>query len=221
MLRAVAAVTLSVLLAGCATQAQREAQNIRTLTLSAKAALDSCVASAALGHDDLAAHMPLNGNAEPSLQQLADDSRITPAETQSLITWHSAIEQCRHGLLADIQPTLPTIAVVLQTAYAHYDEVLVALMKHQISWGTADQQLVAVRRQGQEALMQASKEIVSQLQQADAAERAQRAAAAAALAQAAAAFSQAAQQQQLINQMNRPAITNCNRFGNMVNCTTY
>jgi hypothetical protein len=38
---------------------------------------------------------------------------------------------------------------------------------------------------------------------------------------AAAALLQWSQQQQVINAINRPVVTNCNRFGATVNCTSY
>lgn len=39
--------------------------------------------------------------------------------------------------------------------------------------------------------------------------------------QAYANLSHSIQQQQMINQMNRPKMTTCNRFGSQINCTTY
>jgi hypothetical protein len=39
--------------------------------------------------------------------------------------------------------------------------------------------------------------------------------------QAYADLSRSIQQQQMINQMNRPKMTTCNQFGSQINCTTF
>jgi hypothetical protein len=220
IIKTTASLVAAALLVACATRAERTASNIRAVAEVSNAETRACVANAAVGHDDLAVHMPLDGTGATLLQQ-ADESLITPGDARSLGVWHAALQKCREARLRAITPVAANVADANAAGFLKADQVYLALLQRKLTWGAANRELAAVRAEAQHNILAATSRLNAELQQADAAEREQRAAAVAAIGQAVAAASQAAQQQQLINSLNRPVTTNCNRLGSTVNCVSY
>jgi hypothetical protein len=111
-----------------------------------------------------------------------------------------------------------------QQNYMSLDAIYLKLAKGEVSFGEANSELAQARVQASARSREAANEWRSGLNEENREELASRAAAFQAMAtsfqQAGAAMQQQAQQQQLINAINRPLTTNCNRFGNSTSCTT-
>ena len=164
------ALASSLILVGCATHTQRDANELRAVIQTAAASGKSCLSDVAAKHPDLAAHMPLQG-AEPTFRQLADKRLITPEDARSLLSWHSDLEHCREIVAATLMPALPSMAETMKVNDARIDAAYFALLRRQISWGDANWRLQTARHQGREAIAADVRAVDQQSRQEDAAER--------------------------------------------------
>jgi hypothetical protein len=88
---------------------------------------------------------------------------------------------------------------------------VVRLIERKDTWGGSARQSEALLSDERDRIAAADRQWIADLNASHQAEMAQRQAAAAALMQWSA-------QQQMINAINRPVVTTCNRFGSSVNC---
>jgi hypothetical protein len=202
------------LLSGCATQAQREFQTMRTGQHEAVAEFGACGAAIYNAPESapIRAHIPLNLN-DVTLQQLSDPSYATPEETQVMFSTHPKIQLCRKSFLAKLTQAEPAVVPIRIASFNKSDDNRIAVAQRKITWGEYIHRMRDLSAETQAALLEADARVVAGLQQEHQAEVAQRQRAAEALA----AW---AQTQQMINAANRPVITNCNQFGNTVNCVS-
>jgi hypothetical protein len=207
-----------VLLAGCATAAQRQYQAMATGNRAAAQDLQDCVVALYDSPDfaPLRAHFALPP-ASPTLEQLSDSNRATDGEIRLLLEAHPRIQACRQQALDRVTQSTPSLAAILATLYAKSDDSLIQLISKRQSWGEHTKLTRDLAIEGRSELTAEAQRITSELQQSHEAELAQRQAAAQAAADA---FAQYAQTQQIISNMNRPVFTNCLRTGNMLNCAT-
>lgn len=206
----------AAILAGCATAAQRQAQQSGAAFREAAAENKACVAAhrARPEYGALLPHQPDLDTGQYTMAQLTDETRPTPMEAKSLASGYDEITICRTHFLNSLSSSRPDIVPILAATYTKGAETTVLLVQRKITWGEAS-------RRGQERLSDlrqklatADRQWIADLNASHQAEMAQRQAAADALMQLSA-------QQQMINAMNRPRQTNCYGFGNSVNCTSY
>jgi hypothetical protein len=190
---------------------------METAGSQAKSAYDACVAQAKTlpSYGVVGTKLHIWEQGEPSIDQRMDNSIPTPAEVQALLALHrEGIEPCRKIALDGATKIHPVLPGILAEAYANGDANYVKLAKREETWGeyvTAEDQ---INRSAKAKLAQAEQQVVGRLQASHTQELQRRQAAAAALAQW-------GYQQQVIAAMNRPVQTNCTRFYNTVNCTSY
>jgi hypothetical protein len=204
----------ALLVAGCATQAQRQYQAITTGNKAIGDQMKAC--SAAVYNDAAAApirsHIPLDIR-EATLSELSDASFASPAEIDAINALYPTLKSCQRQGLDALLNTTPGFVPILTKAYSEGDDQTILLIQRKLTWGDYTKgrrdRFLAL----QVALQAEGQRVVSGLQQEHNAEMAQR-------QRAAEALSAWAQTQQLINATNRPVITNCNAFGNMVNCVS-
>jgi hypothetical protein len=209
-------VILCLAMAGCATAAQRQGEQIKTGLGAAEAEMKACVA--AMNNDPsyagLQQHFPFNDIRQATLAQMTDDSLVSSSDVALMSSRRSIIIGCESKLEETLSRVLPPLVPIIVETRTEQDNNLLDLVKHKASWGAyvvRSQAIIA----SQAAKMQAVfHQVDAELAAANQQELAQRQA-------AAAAYSQYMQTQQIINNANRPVTTNCNRFGNSVNCTTY
>jgi hypothetical protein len=158
--------------------------------------------------------MPLDDIGRATLLQMADSTKATSREVELLSDRHSRLQVCRKGFLEGLAKVTPSLVVVLLEEYAKSDENLVDLAQRKITWGDYITRARALSAELQSKSIAALQKIQANLEASHQQELAQRQAAFDAIARY-------NQNQQLINAINRPVTTNCNRFGAMVNCTTY
>lgn len=202
------------LLCGCATQAQRKLQAMRENNKVAISRYQDCAATVYNASENAAlrARRPYRVS-ELTLIQLSDPSLITSEEQNVLTLAHQKTQQCRSIFLREISHSEPAIVPIFTASFNKSDDALLALLQRRVTWGDylrSERDRATIL---QADLQTEDRRVVSGLKQEHQAEILQRQRAAEALA----AW---AQTQQIINAANRPVITNCNRFGSMVNCVT-
>lgn len=208
------AVGLALLLCSCATQAQRQFQAIKASNQTNAAQLMACSTEVynSSDYDLLRAHIPLSIY-DATLEQLSDSNLASPAEIKALFTVHPRLQECRKAFLTATSQTEPGLVPIVTTLLTKNEDDLVTLTQRKISWGEYVHRIRDRMTETQTALQAEDRRVVAGLQQEHQAEVAHRQRAAEALA----AW---AQTQQAINAANRPVVTNCNTFGNSVNCVS-
>jgi hypothetical protein len=204
-----------LLLVGCATQAQRQFQAIKTSNQKYAEELKTCVANVhnSLEYAPLRDHLPLNAS-DVTLQQMSDNTFATPTEVQAIFATHPLLQACRKAVLSGLAQSEPSLVPILIASYKKGEDDLLALTQQKMTWGDYVRRARDRSTETQAALLAEDRSVVSGLQQEHQAEIAQR-------QRAAEALSAWAQTQQMINAANRPITTNCNAFGSMVNCVTH
>jgi len=201
-------------MSGCATQAQRQFQAIKANNQVAGAQYLSCVSAVYDAPDatPVQSKTPLKAD-DITLPQLADPSTATASETQAIFGLHPKLKECQRAVLAELGKSTPSFVPILVKEYGRFDDALLLLIQRKISWGDFNKRRRDNASVAQAAIQEAGRQLTSELREMHQNEMAQRQAAAEAIAQW-------AQTQQMINAMNRPVITNCNRMGSMVNCVS-
>jgi hypothetical protein len=212
--RHITLIACAFLLAGCATAAQRQYQAIVTGNKALGDEAKACTAAVYNAPEaaPLRPHVPLDAR-EATLAQLSDPAFATGPEIAAIELLHPRVKACQKAVLDGLANTTPGAVPILARAYSANDDDTILLIQRKLSWGDRVKRGRDRALATQEALQAEGQRIVSGLEHQHEAEIAQRQRAAEALAQW-------AQTQQLINAANRPVITNCNQFGNMLNCTS-
>lgn len=216
-MRPILLVCMMMTVVACSTAAQRKAAAIKHAIAPAAAAGNACVARAALEYKDLAARMPLDGG-DPSLSQQASVDLVSPSEARSLVAWRDEISKCRANFMKVLYQTIPTVADVNDRIHLKIENIFLALLQRRITWGEAVSQLASVRAELKHEMLEAARQVDTELAIEDAAERAQRAEAIAAVGNA---MASAAQAMQPVRTTIQPVTTNCTRFFNNISRTSY
>jgi hypothetical protein len=205
----------TLLLSACATQAQRQFQAIRTANQEIGAQVKACAAAVynSAEFSPLRAHIPLSIT-DATLEQLSDTSLASPEEIHAIFVSHPRLQECRKTALTALAQTEPSVVPILTASYNKNEDNLLALIQRKQNWGEYIHSVRNNTTETQAAVRAEERRIVGELRQENQAELEQRQRAAEALASW-------AQTQELINAANRPVITNCNAFSNMVNCVSH
>jgi hypothetical protein len=203
--RAWSVAAVAVLLAGCATAAQRQYQAMASNNRSAVQDLQACTIAVYDSPEfaPLRRHFPYKAS-DATLEQLSNNSLATDDEIKLILEVHPKLQSCRKQALDHISQSTPTLAPIMLVAMTKSEDSLIDLIQKKQSWGAHVRRVRDSVIAGTAELQAEGRRITSELQQSHEAELAQRQAAAQA---AAAAFAQYAQTQQIIANMNRPV--NC------------
>jgi len=163
--------------------------------------------------EPLRAHIPLDIR-NATLEQMTDTHLATDAEIKVLLDEHPKYQACRQALLNQIARVTPTIVPILTKRYTEDDDKLIALIQKKMTWGDFIREQKDSLPAFQAELTAEYRRIGAALNQQNQFELQQRQA-------AANAMMQYYQTQEMINEMNRPVITNCNQIGTMTNCVTH
>jgi hypothetical protein len=222
-MRALPIVVVLLTLGGCATQAQQEMSRLQGVAASAGPAVEACDQRL----EQSAPFQALQGKLGPRdgpvpLALKANQEKATPAEVQEIYALHQDyLTPCRKLRLEAASKVHPGLVAVLAEAYSKNDAELVRLTTRQISWGdylTAKDALSVETQARTAAILSA---VQKNLNDAHASELSRRQAAAAALSNWAYQQQVLMQNQQMINAMNQPRMTNCQYVGAYLNCTTF
>lgn len=169
-------------------------------------------------------------NTPPSLELRADKSTPSQEEKQALSMYAAARQQCKMVGESYRRSTVPpVIAAAMDAGWNGIDNLLAKLYAGDITFGQYNQMRVENGAQANDKIRSAAAVLDQAQAQADAQNAANRQMAAGMLMQslqqqqALQQQQQQLQQQQLyqMQQNNRTINTNCQRFGNQVNCTSY
>ena len=161
------------------------------------------------------------GGRNITLLHLADTTMPSDEDVKNIIAYHNDLSHCRARGIEDYMQIAPSVIPIVVPSYYASDLVTVELIQKKITYGEANKKKQAIYL-----------ELMSKLQvEIDRLNREFSASYQAQMAQQAAAFNVLSQwlyqqqilrqNQQLINAINRPVITDCSRFGNSINCTSY
>jgi hypothetical protein len=203
------------LIGGCTTQAQRQFQEIRTTNQEIASELKACTAAVynSVEFSPLRPHIPLSIS-DATLEQLSDSSLASPDEIHAIFIMHPKLQECRKPWLTGLAQTEPSVVPIIAASWNKNEDELLALIQQKVAWGAYVRGVRDRATETQAAVRVEEGRIVGQLRQENQAELEQRQRAIDALASW-------AQTQELINSANRPVITNCNAFSNMVNCVSH
>lgn len=207
-----AALAVVAVTAGCATPAQRQFQAMKTGNALQASQVKACSAQVyrSAEYDPIRSHLP-ESPSDATLQQLSDRSFATPEEIKAISVTHPRAQACRKAFLQGLTQTEPSLVPILTASYNKNEDDLLGLTQHKMAWGDYVRRIRDRSAETQAAIQAEDRRVVSELRYEDQEERAER-------QRAAEAFAAWAQTQEMINAANRPVITNCSGFGNMVNC---
>ena len=207
--------TISIL--GCATAAQNQAANISQNQKLVLERSDACYQ----GIQNKADYKEVVGRLGSSLAQISDAGFASDQEISSIVKFHNEIAICRQQLITDQMSVNPGAIPILTNSWQEFDSALADLITHKITFGEANKRATAIFANQKTKLVAQFDQLLRDLSTAHYAEIQQRQAAFLALAQWSQQQQMLMQNQQLINSLNRPVMTNCYRVGNSVQCTSY
>jgi len=204
------------LVAGCATQSQRQmnaAQQNITVSMSAfKACIQQIEGTPAY---NIVNSKSLITAPKPTLAQMTDDTKINAKEKEAIFKVREHTDRCKQDLLSALSGVATAYAPSFLDIWAKSDKMTVELVKKKITWGDYNvskaEAIAEFARQNQIITAEINRGLSQQHQQE--------------MASRQHFFDQMQQwsyQQQVLNALNRPSVstTNCNSFGNNTNCTT-
>ena len=212
-----------VLMCSCQTAAHRQSISMKEGTQTAQQKVKDCMSKIAANpaYKSFAQHMPLGGTVYPTLTQLADDNLPTAEDVKVIIALHNDMAPCRERLIEDAMNVNPGFIPTMLQFYNGSDLIMVSLMQRKITWGEANKKRSALINDFMAKMQVVGSQIDRELAASNQAELAQRQAALNALSQWANQQQVLMQNQQMINSLNRPVITNCTRYGNSINCSSH
>ena len=217
-----------VIVAGCATGAQRQAQQSAAGAQEAVAQFKACWAPIIV-KPEYTPLLPYNPDAEtgrPTMAQLTDERLPSTEESKLLSARRDELASCRTAFARSLYMVRPDLASVFTDGWIKGDAIAVELVERKITWGEGARRAQGALNEFQQKITAASRQWGADLKASDQAEIAQRQAAAATMMQWSAQQQQSLAQQQMINAMNRPVFvqqparlqTTCMTSGNMMNC---
>jgi hypothetical protein len=205
-----------VFLAGCATGAQRQAQQAGLAMQEASGQFKVCVASV-LGKPEyvsLVPHTPDPETGQATMAQLTDEKAPSQNDSRLLASRFDEATACRITYLKALSTARPDLVPIIADLYTKNAANVVLLVERKVTWAEGVRRAQALTADTRQRIASANQQWVADLNASHQAEMVHRQAAANAMMQWSA-------QQQMINAANRPRQTNCTGFGNSVSCTSY
>ena len=224
-------IIMFALLAACgsATSPQRQMSEVDQVSSAAFARGNECQQANRSSPEGtfISERLPIRLTEPATMSQLSNRALPTQADLRILSAWHEKNISCRQHFLEAIRFISPVHVGLQQNFWSRVDIVYAALMRREISWGTAAERIMRERGEMDLRWAEANQTLQAQRNAAAQAEARQREAAWAAftasMAQANALQNQQQmqlQQQQILNSLDRPRRTNCFYMGNNLHCTT-
>jgi hypothetical protein len=137
-MRILALLCAVVALGGCATGAQRQAEQMKTNLMQGRTATDACWSQAADSPDgrELADLLPLRGDKTPSMTLLTNKQVPSPEQAATLVRYHNDYRRrCQEMAMATLQATHPAFAALGSEVVAVQNQGYAKLASREISWG--------------------------------------------------------------------------------------
>jgi hypothetical protein len=129
-----AAILISLLIGGCATQAQRQFIAIRTGNQVVLTQYIACVTAVynAPEAEPVRSHSPIKPE-EISLIQLSDTSLATKPEVNAIIQQHQKLKECQNTALTGFMNSAPSFVPILTASYDKSDDDIILLVQRKIT----------------------------------------------------------------------------------------
>jgi hypothetical protein len=224
-------VALTAVLAGCATQAEREHSRMSDAITAALDNRQACGAriSQSAEWQDLSPYLPPLDGSEPSMTLRLNNDVPTIDQAATLVRlFNSYTQPCQAQEVANLNAVHPSMAAAVSEIQSARNQGYAKLAGRHLTWGAYATFSAALMAEGRSQLTRVGQHIDAELQ-AQHAQELQRRQQASAIALAASSQllllgSQQQvlyQNQQMINAANRPRSTNCTVVGGFLNCTTF
>jgi hypothetical protein len=164
---------------------------------------------------------PDDFNTSTPLPLLTDDTKPTPEQVKHLFALHAEYQPCRKLALENLGSIHPGLVALFAEAYAKQDERTIRLAKRAVTWGENARATIQERQEIAAKFVALSQQVDRNLAASHAAEMERRQQASQALLMWGIYQQQLNQQQQMINAMSRPVVTNCNYVGRQIRCMSY
>ncbi|MEI6158797.1 MAG: hypothetical protein WCP77_03090 [Roseococcus sp.] len=100
----------------------------------------------------------------PSMLQMQDTSRATPADQVAFVAWHSELARCRVARNDNAARMSPQLGAIYGANTADVDAILVRVASREITYGDASRALAVSYAKGTERVQQFYASIVNDLQ---------------------------------------------------------
>jgi hypothetical protein len=213
----------ALIVAGCATQAQHQYENITTQYNSAMSAMNSCfvplLSSPAVRR--LENKFILENDDPNTVQKLADKSYADDSDVKDIIEFSVIRKPCYKLAIEKFSLVHPEYVASLAKVFTEADIDLAMAVNRELEIGELNRRTLERVNRWQVEFGQISQRITSQLNQAHQYESQQRQKAAQMLQTWAYQQQELYSQQQILNAINRPYVTNCHYVGNILSCTSF
>ena len=146
-----------------------------------------------------------------TIEQLSNSNIPTAEEARLYAKFYDENLPCNAAFVQQISAARPDTTTIFVESQEQGKKIALDIVTRKISWGEFSKRASENNTSVKKALADADTQNRQQLQAENSEELAHR-------RQAAIAYLHAMQNQQLINAINRPTVTNCNAYGNSVNC---
>lgn len=224
-MKLLATLSLLLLVVGCATQAQQRMNSMRQAFEEGKAQNRLCRdsmksnPSVAYTYENIA--IEEGSSSSNKYKLLASNQKLTKDMKQHFLSFLDENSKCRGVAIEGISKVHPSLLVVVVNSQRRIDTLFAKLLGNEITIGEFNRQLQDARGVFDREFTSAARDIENGIASDHNSEMQSRQQAAAALQNWSAQQQQMYQNQMLYNNLNRPKTTNCNMYGNSVNCTSY
>lgn len=213
----------SIILAGCATHAQRQYQELEKQFLVALASMNTCSQPLLQTpvFQRLRERFVIDINDPRTVQKSALRDYVTEQEAQDILELSVLRKPCHKVALEESSKVHPEYVASLARMFAEADGDLAKAINKELTVGDVNRRTLERFNRWVAELQQIGRRIVSQMNQAHQYELIQRELAAQALLTLGYPQQLLYNQQQLINDARRPLTMNCRYIGNTVHCTEF
>jgi hypothetical protein len=225
-MKILAAVLACLLVGGCATQAQKQAQREEGIAQAAAGQLEQCQArlNATASFRIVSSILLAPGTDPQRVYKMSIARKATTPEKQAILQFSSDAQVCRQIQMEAATQIDANVLRALGELYSAVDGVFVEIVSDEVTLGEGNRRLAKAREAGDLRIAAAIAAHDRQLAQSHDQEIAQRQAALAAyqnwLQSQQAAESQQLAAQNVANAINRPVHTVCRSQGNQVVCVS-
>lgn len=167
---------IAITLFGCATAAQKQANQISATEVQANKDMHKCLETEynKPENESIRAHLKSPSQAAPNSKQLHDKSYQTKSESALLSEYFENQKACTNEYIRQINTVAPSIAVILAERDNEFDKIRSLLIARKITWGNYYQQFQKIDAEYKNKLAIASRQLQMSLDAAHQAEIRQR-----------------------------------------------
>jgi hypothetical protein len=126
-------------LAGCATSADIQSNQLISSAISAQREAAACNRSIASDarYQYIATFLPLAAPYQATVAQMTNTDTADDAESRTLLAWTQDMQKCRQQVIGYFRQSAPIFLALVLSAWADEDGVLVGVIERRVSWGDA------------------------------------------------------------------------------------